>query len=296
MTPEAPELTILHISDLHFGPPYVPRVGEALLREAALVRADVIVASGDFTQRAKPEQFAAARKFLDSLPAAPVVVVPGNHDVPLYRIFERLFDPYRYYRQYIAEDLDQVVDFGPARFVALNSAAPRTAITNGAIRPSQLEFCEQAFADHPLDGIRIVVAHHHFAPAPDYDKSQSMRGARRALDTFHRLDVEMVMGGHQHRAYVGNSLDVYPGADRERGIIIAQSGTSTSRRGRAREHEKNTFNVIHISATTIFITHYMYFTDLDGFASISRHEFPRSKHRFLEQLMPEPAPSVPTRA
>ncbi|MCA9205576.1 MAG: metallophosphoesterase, partial [Planctomycetales bacterium] len=85
MTPEAPELTILHISDLHFGPPYVPRVGEALLREAALVRADVIVASGDFTQRAKPEQFAAARKFLDSLPAAPVVVVPGNHDVPLYR-------------------------------------------------------------------------------------------------------------------------------------------------------------------------------------------------------------------
>jgi 3',5'-cyclic AMP phosphodiesterase CpdA len=76
-------LTILHISDLHFGPPYVPAVGAALLRAAPRMQADLIVASGDFTQRAKPEQFAQARAFLDQLPKLPRVVVPGNHDVPL---------------------------------------------------------------------------------------------------------------------------------------------------------------------------------------------------------------------
>lgn len=279
-------LTILHISDLHFGPPYVPHVGEALQRAAASLAPDLIVASGDFTQRAKPEQFAAAREFLDALPDAPCIVTPGNHDVPLYRVAERLLDPYRYYRQYIADELDQVLDFGTARIVSLNSAAPRQAITNGRIRQYQLDYCEQAFADHPPGGLRIVVAHHHFAPAPDYDKSQAMPQAKRALDLFHRLGVELIMGGHLHRAYIGNSLDVYPGEDREHGIIIVQSGTSTSRRGRAREREKNSFNFLRIDATTIRITHFMYFSEQDGFAPISRHEFPRAREKCLTSITP----------
>jgi 3',5'-cyclic AMP phosphodiesterase CpdA len=78
-------LTILHISDLHFGSPYVPHVGESVLRAARELPADVIVASGDFTQRARREEFVAARAFLDRLPKLPVVVTPGNHDVPLYQ-------------------------------------------------------------------------------------------------------------------------------------------------------------------------------------------------------------------
>ncbi len=87
-------LTILHISDLHFGPPYRQDIGESLLKIAPGLEADIIVASGDFTQRAKPEQFAAAREFLDRLPKLPTIVVPGNHDIPLYRVNERLLSPY----------------------------------------------------------------------------------------------------------------------------------------------------------------------------------------------------------
>jgi hypothetical protein len=93
---------------------------------------------------------------------------------------------------------------------------------------------------------RIVVAHHHFAPAPDYEGGEVMPKAKRAIDAFADLGVEMVLGGHLHRAYIGNSLDLYPGADREHGIIIVQSGTTTSRRGRAREREKNTLNLIRV--------------------------------------------------
>ena len=230
-------LTILHISDLHFGPPYVPRVGDALLEAAHAIQPDVVVASGDFTQRAREEQFAEARAFLDRLPTVPTVVVPGNHDVPLYRLHERIFSPYRWYRKYIAEELDHVVRADGAVIVALNSTAPLRAITNGRIDESQLELCVRAFRDAPPDAARIVVAHHHFAPAPDYEGGQVMPHAKRAIDVFTELEVDIVMGGHLHRAYIGSSLDLYPGRDRDHGIIILQSGTSTSRRGRVRARE-----------------------------------------------------------
>jgi 3',5'-cyclic AMP phosphodiesterase CpdA len=276
-------LTILHISDLHFGPPYVGHVGESVLRAAREVPADLIVASGDFTQRATREQFAQARAFLDRLPDLPLVVVPGNHDVPLYRVFERIFSPYALYREYISDELDTVHRLDNAVIVALNSTAPLRAITNGRLSSRQLEFCARVFADVPAGISRIVVAHHHFAPAPDYEGGEVMPQAKRAIDCFSDLGVEMVLGGHLHRAYIGNSLDVYPGRDREHGLIIVQSGTTTSRRGRVREREKNSLNVIRVGEERVRITHYMYFDELLGFAPVSRHLFPRPGRRFIAE-------------
>jgi 3',5'-cyclic AMP phosphodiesterase CpdA len=274
-------LTLLHVSDLHFGPPYVPHVGETVLRAARELEPDIIVASGDFTQRAKPEQYAEARAFLDRLPDVPVVVTPGNHDVALYRVLERIFRPYDLYREYISTELDSVVRHERAIIVSLNSTSPLRAITNGRIEPWQLEFCRDAFRDAPADVSRIVVAHHHFAPAPDYEGGQVMPRAKEALDCFKDLKVDMVLGGHLHRAYIGNSMDVYPGVDREHGIIIVQSGTTTSRRGRAREREKNSLNLIRVGDEVIRVTHYMFFDDLQGFAPVSRHIFPRPGRAYL---------------
>ncbi len=268
-------LSIVHGSDVHFGPPYLPAAGEALLRSIEELDPDVVVLSGDFSQRAKREQFAAARAYMDRLPPKPLIVVPGNHDVPLYRVFERVFAPYRNYREYISADLDSVLRVEGATFVALNSTAPLRAITNGRIRRWQLELCAQAFANTAPDDARIVVAHHHFAPAPDYEGGQVMPKAKRALDRFTELKVDLILGGHLHRAYIGNSLDVYSGVDRTHGIIIAQSGTTTSRRGRARERERNSFNLIRVGEDIIRITQYMFFDDVGGFAPVSRHIFPR---------------------
>jgi 3',5'-cyclic AMP phosphodiesterase CpdA len=273
-------LTLLHISDLHFGPPYVPRVGAALVVAAERLQADVIVASGDFTQRAKRSQYAQARAFLDRLPDVPLVVTPGNHDVPLYRVSERIFSPYRWYREYISRELDTVLRREDAVIVSLNSTSPLRAITNGRISRAQLDYCRRAFRDAPPSATRIVVAHHHFAPAPDYERTDVMPHGRRALDAFTALNVDLIMGGHLHRAYIGNSLDVYPGMDRERGITIVECGTTTSRRGRAREREKNSFNVVRVGADTVRVTHYMYFDEVDEFAPISRHIFPRGRNYF----------------
>jgi 3',5'-cyclic AMP phosphodiesterase CpdA len=280
-------LTIFHISDIHFGSPYVPHVGESVIRAARELPIDVIVASGDFTQRAKRSEYAAAREFLDRLPRLPLVVVPGNHDVPLYRVFERIFSPYDLYREYISPDLDTVHRLDNAVIVALNSTAPLRHITNGRISRRQLEFCAEVFRDVPPGVARIVVAHHHFAPAPDYEGGEVMPQAKRAMDCFAELGVELVLGGHLHRAYIGNSLDVYPGRDRDRGLIIAQSGTTTSRRGRAREREKNSLNFIRMGEDRVRVTHYMYFDELLGFAPVSRHLFPRPGRRFIAELAGE---------
>ncbi len=276
-------LSILHISDLHFGPAYLPHVGEAVLRIAGELAPDLVVASGDFTQRAKKSQFADARKFLDKLPKAPLVVTPGNHDVPLYRMLERVFQPYANYREYIAQELDSVLKTDGAVIVSLNTTSPLLAITNGRIDRWQIDFAAKAFREAPASAARIVVAHHHFAPAPDYDdRNDVMWHAREALDRFNELGVELILGGHLHRAYIGNSLDIYRSKTPAAGIIIAQSGTTTSRRGRAREREKNSFNLIQIGPEVILVTHYMFFDQLSGFAPIGRHTFPRRHLHYLQ--------------
>ncbi len=275
-------LELLHVSDLHFGPPYHERVGEALMAAAWSLAPDAIVVSGDLTQRAKPEQFAAARAYLDRLPEVPRIVIPGNHDIPLYRIAERFLQPREQFLRHICDELDQVVRVDGMVAVALDSTSPRRTISNGRIHKDQLELCERVFRDVPEDLLKVVVAHHHFVPAPDWERDRPMPKARRALDRFVDLRVDVIFGGHLHRAYIGNSLDVYAGQDPDQGIVIIQCGTSTSRRGRTREREKNSFNHVRVAGDMLYVTHYLYFEERAGFEPVSRHQFPRPGRRFLE--------------
>jgi 3',5'-cyclic AMP phosphodiesterase CpdA len=276
-------ITILHGSDIHFGKPYLPRVGEAFLKSARALAADLVIISGDLTQRAKVHEYQAAREYLDRFPDTPLVLTPGNHDVPLYRVFERLFDPYKNYREHISPELDTVTRIPGAVVVALNSSAPHRAITNGRIRPHQIELAARIFRDAKDDEAKLLVSHHHFAPAPDYEGDKQLPGAKKILDAISAMGVEVIFGGHLHRAYIGNSLDVYPGKDRKHGIVIVQSGTTTSRRGRAREQAKNSFNLVRIARAHLEVTHYMYFDEIDAFAPFSMHAFPRRKDRYFTE-------------
>ncbi len=191
-------------------------------------------------------------------------------------------NPYALYREFISNDLEPVHHFEQTIIVALNTTDPLRRITNGRIRPQQLDYCEAAFRSAPSGTVKIVVAHHHFLPAPDYDnQGDVMKGAREALDRLNDMGVDMILGGHLHRAYIGNSLDVHPSTDRSSGIIIAQSGTSTSQRGRAREREKNSFNLIKVGEDVVRVTHYMHFTAVGGFAPVSRHIFPRRNRHYF---------------
>jgi 3',5'-cyclic AMP phosphodiesterase CpdA len=125
-------------------PYFLPDVGEAVVRAAVTLEPDIIVASGDFTQRAKPPEYEAAHNFLARLPPVPLVVTPGNHDIPLYRVMERLFTPYDLYRQHISQELDTVLRH-PAASSHDQSTSP-LRVTSGRIRPGS-STCDAAFAE-----------------------------------------------------------------------------------------------------------------------------------------------------
>ncbi len=274
-------IRILHASDVHFGAPYLPEAGEAFQEAAHALDPDAIVVSGDFTQRAKVQEYQAARAYLDRLPDVPLVVTPGNHDVPLYRIWERIAAPFRNYRDHIHPDLDVVTRIEGVTIVSLNSAAPHTAIVNGRISRGQLEFAEAAFAQSPADDARIVVLHHHLSPAPDYEPDRPLPGAPRILDTLEDMGVEIVMAGHLHRAYIGNSMDVRPRPGSHKGVLIVHSGTTSSRRGRAREKGRQTFNLVLLGKEVTEVHHYMFFPDRGRFEVLGLHAFPRGAARFF---------------
>lgn len=271
---------VLHLSDLHFGRPFLPEVAESALEQSHELDPDVVVVSGDLTQRARTEQFKQAAAYLERFPA-PIVVTSGNHDVPFYRLWERFLAPHRNYRRFISEELNTVTELSGMVIVALNSSR-RLTLTNGRIRRWQLDLAARAFTEADDGAVRIVVTHHHLAPPPDFEGGDVMPKARRALRRFTELDVDLVLAGHMHRSYIGSSQDFFPGDLRHRGIVIVQCGTTTSRRGRGRERLKNTFNLIRIDDTLVSVTHYAWFGDLRRFMPISEHVFPRGPKGYFE--------------
>ncbi len=119
--------------------------------------------------------------------------------------------------------------------------------------------------------------HHHLIPPPSFNPNVPIRDARRTLEALTEARVDMVLAGHLHRAYIGNTLDVYAGENRSHGIIVVQCGTSTSRRGRGMEREKNTFNYIQIESDSISVQHNIYFSGQGHFRLESEHIFQRNK-------------------
>src|SRR5438552_3952786 len=93
---------LAHISDLHFGRTDAI-VAEGLLKDIDTQKPDLIVVSGDLTQRARSLQFEEAKEYLARL-HYPQLIVPGNHDIPLFDIFRRFFFPLTRYKKYITED------------------------------------------------------------------------------------------------------------------------------------------------------------------------------------------------
>lgn len=265
---------LLHLSDVHFGPPHLPVVAAAVRALVAERRPDLVVVSGDLTQRAKPEQFREARAFVDSLPV-PVLAVPGNHDVPLYRVWERAFSPFGAYRRHFARDLEPTYEDDELCAVGVNTAFNWTW-KEGRVRLARLRELAERLAAVPERRAKIVVAHHHFVPPPAFGTQRVLANAWEAIDLFAHAGVDLVLSGHLHHSFVANSDDFYPGRP---AVVILHSGTSTSRRGRGPERERNTCNWIEIDETQLAISILRWEPDGGEFLEKSRHLFPRQERR-----------------
>lgn len=233
-------MTLLaHLSDLHFGAE-LPRVVAALLEDLADQRPALAVISGDLTQRARPDQFRAARQFLERLPC-PRLAVPGNHDMPLFDVASRLLWPLRRYRRYIAQDVDPLVVMDDVAVLGLNSARA-TTLKNGRLSLAQIARVRSSLGPLPARVVKVLVTHHPFVPPPGDPGPRIVGRAREALQAAEAAGVDLLLAGHLHRGYTGDIRAHH--ADIRRAILVAQAGTATSHRLR---DEANSYNLLELS-------------------------------------------------
>lgn len=232
---------VAHLSDLHFG--HLDRSTLPALKDAiAAASPDVLVVSGDLTQRARDVEFAEAKAFLDSM-ALPMIVVPGNHDVPLYNVLARWRTPLAAYRRHFGEDEPVYVDDELA-IAGINTARSFT-VEGGRINRRQIETACKRFAGAGLNATRIVVTHHPF----DFAGGKGVVGrAHMAVAAFVQGGVDLIVSGHGHVAGAGESARRYSAAGRS--MLLVQAGTATSGRLRG---EGNSCNIIRIERPRIAI-------------------------------------------
>ncbi len=281
---------LLHISDIHFGPPHLPEVSTGVLQLVERRRPDLVVVSGDLTQRAKPWQFRQARELVDRL-AAPSLCVPGNHDVPMYRFWERLLDRYGAYRRHFAEDLEPVFADGELLVVGINTAHGGT-IKDGRVHRGTLRRVARLLDEAPADALKVVVAHHPLIPAPRFDTRRVLHNAYEAADLFTRSGVELVLSGHLHQTYLETTEAYYPSGRRP--VLLLQAGTTTSSRGRGSERHRNTCNWIRADRDEIVISHLHWEPRTQRFLERSRHCYPRrlrQPYAITEVIASNPAAS-----
>lgn len=215
--------TIAHISDLHFGAA-IPRITEALLSELRAKAPSLIVISGDLTQRARRRQFKAARDFIDRL-TSPFLVVPGNHDVPLYDVMRRFVSPLGRYQQLIQQELDPTYEDDELIVVGVNTA--RSLVWKaGKISSEQIEGLRRRLATAG-NRIKVVVTHHPFIPSPlNLNATIDLGSAAEALVVLEKYKVDLLLAGHLHQGYTGDTRSFFASA--QRSIIAVQAGTAIS--------------------------------------------------------------------
>ncbi len=230
---------IIHLSDLHFG-----RVDEALLgplEEAVAAAApSLVVVSGDLTQRARTQQFEEARAFLDRLPK-PQIVVPGNHDVPLWDAFSRFARPLEKFRRHITEDLEPFYEDEEMVVAGVNTARSLTR-KYGRVNERQVARLRERLCAYTDEVVKVVVTHHPFDLPAGADEREIVGRAAMAMEALAACGTDLLLAGHLHVGRTGHTAERYK--IQGHSALYVQAGTATS--NRVRGGESNSFNVVRL--------------------------------------------------
>ncbi|MBT9492700.1 MAG: metallophosphoesterase [Paucibacter sp.] len=224
---------VMQVSDPHFGTEQT-QVVEALAALAQQQRPDLLLLSGDITQRARPAQFRAARAFVDRL-GVPVLAIPGNHGIPLFDLWTRWRHPYAHHLAAFGPDLEPVLNTADLRVVCVNTTRPWRH-KHGEVSASQIDRVARAFAGAGAAQLRLVVVHQPVAVKRAEDAVNLLRGAANALPRWADAGVDLVLGGHIHLPYV------LPLHGLARPMWAVQAGTAVS--SRVRREAPNSVNLL----------------------------------------------------
>jgi 3',5'-cyclic AMP phosphodiesterase CpdA len=262
---------LLQISDLHFGTEQ-PEVMDALVALARRQGPDVVVLSGDITQRARRAQFQAARAFVDRL-GAPVLAIPGNHDIPLFNLWARLHHPYAQHMAAFGTELEPLHDNPDLRVVCVNTTRPRRH-KHGEVSERQIERVARALEGATAGQLRVVVVHQPVAVTRPEDVPNLLRGHEAALKRWAAAGADIVMGGHIHLPFVK------PLQGLARPLWAVQAGTAVS--SRVRNGMPHSVNLLRWG--TAFTT---------GECAIEQWDFSATDQAFVQVKVTEVRPARP---
>lgn len=242
---------LIHLSDLHFGA-HDPRLVEAVESRVHEEAPDLVVISGDLTQRARTDQFKEACSFLERLRDSghAVLAVPGNHDVPLYDVLRRFLSPLTRYKKYIDDELCPYHELPGGAVLGINTARSLT-FKDGRISHEQMHFIRATFAPADPKDMRVLVTHHPMFALPVGDGPELGKAIGRqelALDAIADAGVDLLLAGHNHRASAHDATDL---VTRAGSALVIQAGTATSTRLR---DEEQSFNQIDIDGENVTLT------------------------------------------
>lgn len=233
---------ILHASDPHFGTER-PEVAEALRRLSYTERLNLLIFSGDITQRARARQFSAARRFVDRLRIPHVLAIPGNHDIPLFNVAARAFTPYRGYREVFGHNLEPVFQ-SPELLVIGVRTTRRYRHIQGTVSGRQRQQVADQLRQARPGQLRIVVTHQPVHVTREEDRKNLLRGHEQAVDSWLEAGTDLILGGHIHLPFVAPLTRA--GSDRHAWAIQAGTALST----RLRSGINNSVNLIRYSSQT----------------------------------------------
>jgi len=230
-------MRLIQLSDLHFGTER-PEVVEALTATVCRLQPDLVLLSGDITQRARRGQFRRCESFLARLPAVPVLAVPGNHDIPLFNLWQRLCAPYAHFRSSFGSNLAPEYTHADLLVIGVNTTRPDRHV-DGCFQPETVERVAQRLMCSSAS-LKIVMGHHPVDRVLESDERNVAEGAEAAVRQWSDAGMVLYLGGHIHYPFCAPLERRYPGVHSE--CWTAQAGTAVSRR--VRDGKPNSFNLI----------------------------------------------------
>jgi 3',5'-cyclic AMP phosphodiesterase CpdA len=264
--------TIVHLSDLHFGNADNKRI-PGLIAQIKALHPDLVIISGDLTERATESQYNEAKEFISAL-ELPLFVIPGNHDIPLYNVFKRLTAPFAKYHKFISRDTSPSYNDANLCIAGINSVR-RYSISSGGIAKKQVEDAEALFRSASAESIKIVVSHHPFdmPEIKGYRKytHRLMTSSGSALEKLSKSGVDLFLSGHLHIPFTGDTTLHHK--IKGWGSILIHAGTASSVRTRG---APVSFNVLRIASPFLTVEHYDGNAQNLGYALSKTHNFKKN--------------------